>query len=167
SVEYFSEQRSTHGPFCSGSTGKSSTFQSRKLARSIVSLPRSRSTRAAIWFWLPPVRATVLKLLIVPDGVTTPGLLAVGQRLRSALDVGLMRLAGITLPWNGVGVAVLPGHAPTRLTVPAQGSISVVFIAEKLPARSADVGTVAVNGSPVRSRKLSQLVNQNVRLRPL
>src|ERR1700704_925690 len=130
-------------------------------------LPRSRSTRATNWFWLPPVLATVLKLLIVPDGLTTPGLFAVGHRLRSALDVGLMRLTGITLSWNGVGVAVLPGHAPRPFTEPAQGSIIVVFIPEKSPLRSSMVGTVAVNGSPVRSRKLSQLANQNVRLRPL
>src|SRR5258708_30458522 len=129
-------------------------------------LPRSWSTRATTWFWLPPVLATVLKLLIVPDGVGTPGLFASGQRSRSALDVGLIRLEGITLPWKGMGVAELPGQAPTLFTKPAQGSIIAGPIAEKSPVRSALVGTVAVNGSPVRSRKPSQLVNQNVRVRP-
>src|SRR5882762_9695413 len=130
-------------------------------------LPRSRSTRATAWFWLPPVLATVLKLLIVPDGVRTPRPFASGHRLRSALDVGLIRPAGITFPWNAIGVTELPGHAPTLLTKLAQGSIIVLFISEKSPARSAVVGTVAVNGSPVRSRKPSQLANQKVRLRLL
>src|SRR5882724_527193 len=126
---------------------------------------RSWSARATTWFWLPPVLATVLKLLIVPDEVRIPGLFASGHRLSSALAVGLMRPTGIILSWNLVGVAELPGQAPTLFTKPAQGSIIAESIAEKSPMRSAVVGTVAVNGSPVRNRKPSQLVNQNVRLR--
>src|SRR5260221_12463489 len=96
-------------------------------------LPRSRSTRATTWFWFPPVLATVLKLLIVPDGVTTPGPFAAAHRLRSALDVRLMRLTGMTLPLNAVGVAVPPGHAPRLLNAPAQGCIIVGFISANSP----------------------------------
>src|SRR5260370_33903345 len=41
-----------------------------------------------------------------------------------------------------------------------------LHISEKSPALSFESGTVAVNGWPVRSRKPSQLKNQNVLLRP-
>src|SRR5216684_8841317 len=41
-----------------------------------------------------------------------------------------------------------------------------LHISEKSPILSLASGTVAVNGWPVRSRKLSQLKNQNVLLRP-
>src|SRR5260370_7470601 len=41
-----------------------------------------------------------------------------------------------------------------------------LHISEKSPILSFASGTVAVNGWPVRSRKLSQLKNQNVLLRP-
>src|SRR5713101_9067572 len=44
---------------------------------------------------------------------------------------------------------------------------SDLHISEKSPILSFESGTVAVNGWPVRSRKLSQLKNQNVLLRPL
>src|ERR1700722_65347 len=121
--------------------------------------------RATTWSWFPPVLATVLKLLMVPDGVTTPGTFGAGQELSNALEVRLTRFAGIILPPNTMGLTALPGHAPWAFTLPAQGSIIWVLIAEKSPARSAAVGTVAVNGSPVRSRKPSQLTNQNVRFR--
>src|ERR1700722_13896149 len=96
-----------------------------------------------------------------------PGTFAAGHRSRSAFDVGLTRFAGMRLPSNTVGVTLLPGQAPRLLTTPAQGSISGVLIAEKLPMRSSVVGTVVVNGSPVRKRKPSQLANKKVRLRPL
>src|SRR6267154_178253 len=43
---------------------------------------------------------------------------------------------------------------------------SDLHISEKSPALSFESGTVAVNGWPVRSRKPSQLKNQNVLLRP-
>src|SRR5260370_30425394 len=41
-----------------------------------------------------------------------------------------------------------------------------LHISEKSPALSFESGTVAVNGWPVRSRKPSQLKNNNVLLRP-
>src|SRR5215469_3289979 len=97
----------------------------------------------------------------------TPSLLGFGQRWSSAWEVGLIRLSGITLPANGTGTAVLCGQAPSALNAPAQGSRIGVAIKEKSPARSSAVGTVAVYGCPMRRRKLSQLPNQNVRLRPL
>src|SRR5258708_6971517 len=97
----------------------------------------SWSMRATNWFWLPPVLATVLKLLIVPDGVTMPGAFAAGQRSSSAFEVGLIRFAGIRLPVSGVGFALLPGHAPWAFTIPAQGSTICVLMEEKSPIRSA------------------------------
>src|SRR5258708_35930593 len=90
---------------------------------------------------------------------------AVGHILRRALEVGLIRLPGIALPEKGVGVALLSGQAPSLFTEPAQGSIIGALIPVKSPLRSAVVGTVVVNGSPVRNRKPSQLTNQKVRLR--
>src|SRR5882757_6494588 len=103
---------------------------------------------------------------MVPDGVTTPGAFGAGQRLSNALEVGLIRPGEMTFPTSGAGLALLPGHAPWAFTIPAQGSTICVLMAEKSPFRSAGVGTVVVNGSPVRSRKPSQLANQNVRFRP-
>src|ERR1700722_18860527 len=104
---------------------------------------------------------------MVPEAVTIPGLLGNGQRSSRALEVGLIRFAGITFPPKGAGVAVLPGQAPCAFTIPAQGSMIGVVIRENCPLRSWAVGTVAVKGSPVRSLKPSQLANQNVRFRPL
>ncbi len=103
---------------------------------------------------------------MVPEVVASPGAFAAGHRLRSALAVGLIRPPGIELPEKTVGVALLPGQAPSAFTEPAQGSTIGVLMAEKSPLRSAVLGTVVVNGSPVRNRKPSQLANQNVRLRP-
>ena len=75
------------------------------------------SMRQTIWFWSPPVLATLVKLL-----VETVALLGAGQRFRIFAEVGLIRLAGMMLRANGVGVAELPGQAPTAFTLPAQGS---------------------------------------------
>src|SRR4030088_2892791 len=99
---------------------------------------------------------------MVPEGVVTPEALGAGQRFKRAFGVGFRREDGITLPWNGVGAALLPGQAPCAFTLLAQGSTIAILMDEKSPARSAGVGTVAVKGCPVRSRKPSQLLNQNV-----
>src|SRR5260370_16345005 len=104
---------------------------------------------------------------MVPEGVVTPEALGAGQRCNRALGVGFRREGGITLPGNGVGAALLPGQAPWAFTLPAQGSTIAILMDEKSPARSLAVGTVAVKGCPVRSRKPSQLANQNLRFRPL
>jgi len=69
-------------------------------------------------------------------------------------------------PENVVAAPVKPGHATGVVTVPPQGSVTGVGIAEKSPARSAGVGTVVVNGVPMRRRKPSQLTNQKVLSRP-
>src|SRR5689334_7554142 len=100
-----------------------------------------------------------------PDGVLTPGLLGTGQSDTRALEVELIRPVGIMFPENGVGAASLRGHAPCAFTVLAHGSMIGTLIALKSPNRSSFVGTVAVNGSPVRNRKPSQLANQKVRFR--
>src|SRR4029077_1200467 len=104
---------------------------------------------------------------MVPEGVVIPEVLGAGQRCKRAFGVGFRREEGMMLPWNGVGAAMLSGQAPWAFTLPAQGSTITILMAEKSPARSAAVGTVAVKGCPVRSRKPSQLANQNVRVRPL
>src|ERR1700732_181183 len=96
-----------------------------------------------------------------------PGVFGAGQRCRRAFGVLFRREGGITLPWNGVGAALLPGQAPVAFTLPAQGSTMATLMDEKSPARSAAVGTVAGKGCPVRSRKPPQVANQNVRFRPL
>jgi len=63
------------------------------------------------------VGAAVVKL-----SVNAPPFVGAGQRFKSFADVGLIRLSGIALFKNGVGVAVLPGQAPWAFTLPAQGS---------------------------------------------
>jgi len=74
------------------------------------------SMRQTTSFWSPPVLAIVVKLL-----VNAVALLGAGQRFRSFAEVGLIRPAGMMLPANGVGVAVLAGQAPCAFTLPAQG----------------------------------------------
>src|ERR1700751_1786078 len=120
----------------------------------------------------------------MPELPIVPGTLGAGKYFSNASEVAFKRAVGIIFgqpaPFvhcglafgpvgketNCVAVAVLPGQAPIPgpdvITVPPQGSTTAVVMAEKSPARSAAVGTVVVNAVPVRSRKPSQLKNQNV-----
>src|SRR6266853_3828839 len=117
-------------PLPSGSMGRSRTFQSLNRRNSRCLLLMSWSTRATNWFWSPPVLATVLKLFMVPDGVTTPGAFGAGQRLSNAFEVELIRSGEMRLLAHGVGLALLAGHAPWASTTPAQGSTIFVLMEE-------------------------------------
>src|ERR1700722_11231897 len=82
-----------------------------------------------------------------------------GINLSRNCDVGLIRLAGMTLPANGVRVlSVVRGSGLTESGSKRVGTPA----AEKSPVRSAAVGTVVVNTVPDRSRYASQLKKKKV-----
>src|SRR3979490_3325469 len=94
--------------------------------------PRAWSNRPTTWFWFPPPLVAVVKLFVrIPVvGLSEPAVLAAGKNFSNASDVGLSRLAGIWFPAKVVAGPLKFGQATGVETVPPQGSLIAVGIAE-------------------------------------